>query len=510
MTLRTRWLAFGVATLAALAGSGLRAEEALEGPQEGAKAGSSDDAAFDRFVEETRRRYGVPGAVVVVANARGAVTVKGYGLKEQGKPGRVDPDTRFQIASVSKFVTATAVGTLVERGVVSWDGPVQALSPETVLALPYATETATLRDYFAHRTGLPAYAGDLLPDLGLPSEDLVRRARFLAFDHSFRSQMAYSNYGIFLGQHAAATAAGTTPPDLIAKAILEPLAMTRSGPTQSWLFQDDNRASSHDRDGTVMAYENVDSFSGAGAVVSTGADFARWMGMVLASGQAGDRRLLAKDTLRQIFAPSMVEGPGGPLRDENAAAGLGCDSYGFLGQRIVEKNGALNGVRTIVTLIPELEIGIAIFANKQLTVFPEAVRAEFLERRIGRSGIDLQARIRAEQDAWNSIVDVPTPPADTRPAPHPLAAYAGIYDSPLYGRLRITNGEDGLAATIADRPALLSHWSADTFLLRFPNPDIAPGLLTFQLDSGRAVRIEGSRVPGGMSVSYGTFDRAPE
>ena len=96
--------------------------------------------------------------------------------------------------------------------------------------------------------------------------------------------------------------------------------------------------------------------------------------------------LFSMSNLGQIFAASMVQGPGGPLQDPNDCAGLGCESYQFLGHRVIEKNGALNGVRTIVTLVPERNIGIAVFANKQLTVFPEAVRAEFLERVLGQVG----------------------------------------------------------------------------------------------------------------------------
>jgi CubicO group peptidase (beta-lactamase class C family) len=151
---------------------------------------------------------------------------------------------------------------------------VRTFSPDTALAEPYATENATLRDYFAHRTGLPAYAGDLLTQLGYSPDELVRRARFLPFDHSFRAEWAYSNYGIFLGQQSAAHAAGTSAPQLLSTEIFEPLGMMRSGPTQSELFKDDNRTAGHDLDGSDMPYENVDSFSGAGAVVSTGADVA--------------------------------------------------------------------------------------------------------------------------------------------------------------------------------------------------------------------------------------------
>lgn len=468
-----------------------------------------DGLTFDRFVQKTLADYAVPGAVVAVADARGTVFVKGYGVRRAGEPAPVDPDTRFQIASLSKFVAATAIGTLVDRGIVSWDSPVAGFAPETVLSVPYATQNATLRDFLAHRTGLPSYAGDLLTQLGLSPDELVRRARFLAFDRSFREAWQYSNYGIFLGQHAAALAAGTTPPRLLGEGILEPLGMTRSGPVRAVLFQDENRASAHDRDGSIMENEDVDAFSGAGAVVSTGADIARFMRMLLGDGSFEGRTILTQATRDAIFSASMVEAPGGPLHDPNAAAGLGCDSYHFLGTRVVEKNGALNGVRTILTLVPERGLGIAVFASKQLTVFPEAVRAEFLERVVGPSGRDLQAQIRAEQPAWEGLLDLPRPPADAAPPAHALDAYAGTYESPLYGTLAIAANGNGLAATIGKSPARLTPWSGDTFLLSFPNPDVAPGLLTFGFSAGAASAsaIEGSSVPRTLTVSYGRFER---
>lgn len=472
-------------------------------------AGERNGLSFDAFVAKTLADYAVPGAVVAVVDA-GRVRVQGFGLREAGKPAIVDADTRFQIASMSKFVAATAIGRLVDRGIVDWDKPVIAYAPQTQLAVPYATQNATLRDYFAHRTGLPAYAGDLLPLYGLTPEELAARARFLPFSGSFRSAMQYSNYGIFLGQHAAAKAAGLSPPQLLSQEILEPLGMTRSGPVRATLFEDDNHAAAHDREGRVMESEDVDAFSGAGAVVSTGADIARWMRMLLDEGRFDGQQMLSKAGLEQIEAASMVEGPGGPLHDPNGAAGLGCDSYRFLSARIVEKNGALNGVRTIVTLVPEQKIGIAIFANKQLTVFPEAVRAEFLERVVGASGRDLQAQIRTEQPLWNSFVDLPKAPADAAAMAHAPQAYAGAYESALYGALVVTPEERGLSVTIGGQKAVLTHWSGDTFLLSFPNPDIEAGLLTFTFaDAGvTASAVEGSSVPRTPTISFGRFERA--
>src|ERR1700712_23434 len=471
-----------------------------------------DERSFDEFIRATLRSYSVPGAVVAVADASATVFVKGYGVRQGRSPSPVNENTRFQIASLSKFVTATAIATLVGQGVVSWDVPVHQFSPDTVLAEPYATENAALRDYLSHRTGLPAYAGDLLAQLGYSPEELMRRARFLPFDHSFRAEWAYSNYGIFLGQRSAAQAAGISAPELLSKGILQPVGMLRSGPTQAELFKDDNRATGHNIDGSIMPYENVDAFSGAGAIVSTGADIARWMRMLLAEGKFEGQQILAPRTVGQIFAASMVQGPGGPLQDPNDCAGLGCESYQFLGHRVIEKNGALNGVRTIVTLIPGRNIGIAVFANKQLTVFPEAVRAEFLERILGHSGRDLQKQIRGEQVAWNSLVEIPKPPSGAKPLRRALNAFTGRFVNPLYGSLNVVREGDSLHVRIGDHdyPARLMHWSDDSFLLTFDNPDIAPGLLVFWFDTGadHASGFAGSKIANAFTIDYGRFERA--
>jgi CubicO group peptidase (beta-lactamase class C family) len=456
---------------------------------------SAEWDSLDEFVQRTLHDYAVPGATVAVVNAKGVVFLKGYGVRQIGAAEAVDENTRFQIASMSKFVTSTAVATLVDRGIVGWDIPVSTFSRDTVLAVPFATENATLRDYLAHRTGLPAYGGDLLTQLGYSQDELVRRARYLEFDHSFREEWAYSNYGIFLGQYSAAQAAGISAPELLSSGILEPLGMSRSTPIRAGLFEDDNRATAHNIDGSVMDYENVDAFSGAGAVVSTGAD----MRMLLAGGAFAGQRILKQDTITQVFAASMVQGVGGLLHDPNDCAGLGCESYYFLRYRVIEKNGALNGVRTIVTLVPERGIGIAVFANKQLTVFPEAVRAEFLERTLGPSGRDLQAQIRDEQLAWQSL-----------PIGHSLNAFTGRFTSALFGSLEVVQEGETFAVRIGPRnyPGRLTHWSGDAFLLTFDNPDVAPGLLTFEFQNVvNANAINGNKIPGASSTDYGQFRR---
>jgi hypothetical protein len=51
------------------------------------------------------------------------------------------------------------------------------------------------------------------------------------------------------------------------------------------------------------------------------------MRVLLNGGLFGGKRILAKATVTQIVAASMVQGIGGPLHDPNDSAGLGCESY---------------------------------------------------------------------------------------------------------------------------------------------------------------------------------------
>jgi hypothetical protein len=58
-------------------------------------------------------------------------------------------------------------------------------------------------------------------------------------------------------------------------------------------------------------------------------------------------------------------------------------------------------------------------------------------------------------------------------------------------------------------PGHLSHWSGDTFLLTFDNPDVAPGLVTFEFGGATpsATGFNGSKIPNMLTVSYGHFHR---
>ncbi|MFH0966931.1 MAG: serine hydrolase domain-containing protein [Methanobacteriota archaeon] len=460
---------------------------------------------FDDFFSQKMAEFEVPGAVVGIVENDTVVYLKGFGVRELGKPGTIDPDTRFQIASVSKYITGGAIGTLVDEGKLNWDTPVVTYLPGFALKDAYAGNHSTLRDLLAHRSGLKR-DGELLGRIGYSPNEMLERVQYLEPGASFREKYLYSNTGYFIAGEVAAKVDNQSWEDLTDARIIKPLGMTRSGSRYETLFKDDNHYIGHGGspgDIHVISFEDA-SFPAAGQVVSTGRDMTEWLRMMLNEGLIDGKQVLTPKTVKEIHAASLVAGPSGPLRDPNGAVGLGCDSYYFLGERIIEKNGALDGVRSIVILIPGKKSGIVVIANKQLTAFPEAIRDEFLERYIGRSGVDLQTQEKASQAGWDSLIMNPERPSDASPATIDPSVIAGMYQSDLYGPLLVDQGSDVGNMTVGLGPdkymGNLTHWTNNTWYLSWPNPDDQVGYLTF------AVNPSGS-VTGFTSEEYGPFAR---
>jgi len=462
---------------------------------------------FDTFVTEKMTEYQVPGAVIGIVENDSVVYLQGFGVRELGRPEPVDPDTRFQIASVSKYVTAGSVGSLVDEGKLDWDTPVVTYLPELELGNAYVTEHVTLRDLLAHRTGFRQYDGDLLGRLGYSDSEMLERLRYLPLGSPFREKYRYSNAGFFIAGEAAAKVDNRSWEDLTDARIIRPLNMTRSGARPETLYLDVNHVAGYQEiDGIVTPIMHEEAgFPAAGQVVSTGRDMTQWLRMMLNNGSVDGKQVLTPKTVHEIHAASLVAGKSGPLSDPNGVVCLGCDSYYFLNERIIEKNGALDGVRSIVILIPGKNAGLVVIANKQLTVFPEAVRDEFLERYIGKSGIDLQAKEKYNQQGWYTLLTAITVPANATPSTVAPSALAGTYSSNLYGTMTISEGADAGNMTVLLGPAgytgTIMHQTNDTWYLSWPNPDDTTGYVTFTTNAAGAVT-------GFTSDEFGPFARA--
>lgn len=457
-------------------------------------------SGIDALVADVMARTGVPGIAVAIVTPDGTTT-RGYGVREAGKPATIDPDTVFQLASMSKPLGATVVATQVTAGKVGWDTPMTSLLPWFALKEPAVTGMLTIGDLYSHRSGLPDHAGDQLEDLGYDRRGILERLRELPLD-PFRDSYAYTNFGLTAAAEAVAAAAGTDWESLSESAIYRPLGMTATSSRFADYMARPDRAVPHVREGDAWVprfQRDPDAQSPAGGVSSTASDMARWMRFVLDNGVREGEPLVATDALMPALTPQSVASP--PASQESRAGFYG---FGFdidttpAGRVRFDHSGAFAlGASTTFSLLPSAGVGITVLTNGFPVGAPETIALAFLDLvQFGHVTRDWYALISpyfVQMMAPMGSLAGKAPPEAAAPAA-PLDRYAGTYQNPYFGPIEIAAAGDVLTMTAGPKRAswTLGHWDGDVFAFEPQGENANAGsrfAVTFQPEAG-SVTIE--------------------
>ena len=247
-------------------------------------AGTPDRATQAAMVDQLFQPWNSPAspgcAAAVMKDGRIAFE-RGYGLADIEHEAKITPSTVFNVGSIAKQFTATAILMLVQEGKISLGDPIRKYIPE----LPDFGTPITLREMLRHTSGLRDYEQLLnfdgwrldSPDL-LTNGDvmyIVTRQKDLNFPPG--SDFAYSNTNYVLLAEVVSRVSKQSFPDFTMTRLFQPLGMTHTH------FRDDhgevikNVAYSYiDKDGAFdLCLPNYDIF-GATNLFTTVEDLARW------------------------------------------------------------------------------------------------------------------------------------------------------------------------------------------------------------------------------------------
>ncbi|MFF3322162.1 serine hydrolase [Streptomyces sp. NPDC002889] len=496
---------------------GLRAPPPQPPPQL-TKAQIDDAVAkLDGIVESGMRKTGVPGVAVAVVHNDRVVHLQGFGERQVGRPGAVEPDTVFQLASLSKPIASTVVAGAVGSKAVAWDEPVTKHLPDFALNDPWVTDHVTLADLFAHRSGLPDHAGDLLEDLGYDRAYILQHLRHEPLT-PFRASYAYTNYGPTAAAQAVANAKDTSWEKLAADTLYTPAGMDSTSSRFADYEKAGNKAVTHVKTGggawQAKYVRDADAQSPAGGVSSTARDMTAWMRLQLANGKLGGDQIIAPEPLERTHLPEIVsQAPTNPA-GRAGFYGLGWNvSYDDQGRLRLSHSGAFAlGANTNVTLLPSERLGIVVLTNGEPVGLADSIAFDFLDTaQHGKPTADWLALIgqvyEQEEQAARSPTDYAKPSLAPAPA-RPDDTYVGTYRNDYYGPLRVTAADGVLTMHLGPDTMRfrLTHYDGDTFSFRTVGENAA-GLfgVTFTGDvDGKAAKV---RVESLDRNGLGTFTR---
>ena len=454
---------------------------------------------IDTYAQTVLDTWHGPGMAIAVVKDDKVVLLKGYGVRELGKPAPVDKDTLFAIASNSKAFTTASLAILVDEKKLNWDDKVAKYLPEFQMYDPYVTSELTIRDLVSHRVGLDTFSGDLLwYETTYGEDEILNRLRFLKPVSSFRTRYGYQNLMFIAAGRIIEKVSGKPWCDFVKERILRPIGMSRT--TCSVKDLPDNAAWPHNESGgalRVLLRGNVDGAMAAAGLNSSAADLSRWIRTQLGRGSFEGKRIFSEQQSWQMWQPNIMlpisetAAKNNPTRHFNAY-GMGWFMYDYYGRKVINHGGALDGFLSYTVLIPEENAGFVvltnsespaygIMTNKIRDVLVGAPKRDWNEE----SKRQVQANKAAALEAEKKVDEARIP--NTKPS-LPIAAYAGTYADKLYGNVIVADEGGNLVLRFSPSPnfvADLEQWHYDTFRIKW-RPSVSynfpRGFVTFTID----------------------------
>ena len=312
---------------------------------------------LEEFVEDGQS----VGLVVGIVSEGGRIVV-GAGMLADGGAGPPDGDTVFEVGSITKVFTSTALADLEMSLSLGLDTPVQSLLGDQVQIPTRGGTEITLGHLATHSSGLPRLPDNLVPaDWANPYADYTAEHlyEFLA-DHELTRDIGetvgYSNLGYGLLGHALALSEGTDYEQVIEQRILEPLEMSDTAvnltpPLQARL------AAGHDERLQPVANWDLAVLAGAGSLRSTVNDLATFL-----EANLGLRQTPLREAMQRTHVPQVTEPATG------MDVGLGWLVADIDGRRFLWHNGATGGYSSFIGFDPEAREGVVILSNSVISV----------------------------------------------------------------------------------------------------------------------------------------------
>lgn len=342
--------------------------------------GQDSPDALARLVEQFRENAAVPGASVAIARGDRLIYSAGHGFADLEHQVPATAQTRYRTASIAKSMTAVAVMQLVEAGKLELDADIRGAAP----AFPEKRWPINARLLLCHQSGVRHYLSggeatgsdhffDLASTLPLFADSPLR--------HEPGTKMTYTTFGYTLLGLAVEHASGQRFDDYLQQHIFEPAGMSRTCPDDHYAVVP-QRTGFYQRLSPQAVAQLPEAIRGrvpadrivhadfhdtsmkvpGGGLLSTAEDLVRFGNAVR------DAQLVSAETRDAMWTAQ----PTRAGEDTGYGLGFGVRSPG--GVRQISHSGGQAGTATLLTLLPDQQLTLAVMCNLQGAPVRDLVR----------------------------------------------------------------------------------------------------------------------------------------
>lgn len=481
---------------------------------------------IDSLMTTSLEKLKIAGAAVAVVKDGRVIFQKGYGITSIENPETVNEFTNFQIASNSKAFTATALSILVDEKKLKWTDKVKDYIPEFKMYNEYVTDNFNIVDLLSHRSGLGIGVGDLMfiPDgSDFTVKDVISSFQHFKPQSAFRTRFDYDNLLYIVAGEVIARVSGMSYECFIKKRIFTPLKMDDSfiGRPEK---NTNNLALPHSsKSGTLKKLNlfDVGMISPAGGIYSNIADMSKWMILQLNRGKYGPElkySLYSPANSNKMWTIQTVLPVVGPGRYNThfKGYGLGWILFDVKGKLEAVHTGGLPGMESMVTLVPDLNLGIVVLNNTSNGSLIDVISTTILDSYLGMEMVNILDPTVKGINANAMKIDETTKRiwAKVDSAKNTKIQnenYIGIYEDKWFGKVEVFLNNDKLWIKSLRSPKLngpLAYYNANTFAIKWEYQDMnCDAFALFSLDEdGMAQSIRMKGISPTMDFSFDFHD----
>lgn len=334
-------------------------------------ASASDQLVADQYAEWFKAEFlleNLVGGAFAVVSRDGVLSTGSFGYTDTSQKQKVNQDTVFRIASVSKTFAAGLTALLVADGSIAWTDPVNRYVPG--FHIKGDASKIRIEDLLGQSSGLISHAYDNLIEDGVPTDQIYQRLAELPYSCTPGICYTYQNSVFSLIQPVVEKVTASTYENLIAQRIFKPLDMRTASVGFEPFLASTNRAQPHvkgkNRWLTVEVLPNYYRVAPAAGVNASISDMAKWL-----QAQLSEAPLLFAPEARQAMVAPRVRTPREMHRREwdkmltNAHYGLGWRVYQLGDRQIAYHSGWVSGYRADIAYSPTDGIGITVLLNAE-------------------------------------------------------------------------------------------------------------------------------------------------
>jgi D-alanyl-D-alanine-carboxypeptidase/D-alanyl-D-alanine-endopeptidase len=408
-------------------------------------AAPASDAEVRRWLRfRIERQDLATGGVVAILRPSGR-SILAYGPTDRRQARRLDGESVFEIASLTKVFTALLLADFVVRGEARLEDPLAGYVPPGVTVPQFEGRTITLLDLATHTSGLPLRPGNIAGAPDTPSKYAGYSLAQLYADlpnHTFTrapgSQFLYSNLGVALLGQGLARKAQEPFPELLRDRVTGPLGLvdTHLGESAESVGR---RAQGHDVDLKLVGTSDDGVLEPAGGLRSTPNDLLRFMELFLTG--VGPAELPAAARLMME-----VDRPGD---DANTRMALGWRRTTIHGETYYWSNGSGDGARAFMGFNPARRVAVVAIADAASGAGLDDIARKVLDP---QQDVDLKVTPRRREVAVPATA---------------IERVRGTYEYAPDDRIQISRGETGLIVTAGNGQLLIAPESPTRFFSKY-------------------------------------------